>query len=222
MQSIPLCLKEESHTIFCGVIADNRLSFLQRRQSQRPLCPLNYWLRRLITTERPPRFSRMLRKLLQTSTSLLVSRAITLRLPTLLLENITLSFEIPPPSGRSTDRLTDYPPVTDEFDFVAMWVDDHLCNLHSRRANGKVWPDGQWLGALMRISDLSSSPSCSVLYVEMSWQPRRDFVDLIHFNIEHSSEYNHYICFDKVATLGSKEAALFKKNKEGDAIKGKG
>lgn len=73
----------------------------------------------------------MLRERLQTSTSLLFSGAITLSLPTLLAETITLSLKF---RLRPSDRLPARPPVTDEFEFRAVRVDNQrLCLMFGRR-----------------------------------------------------------------------------------------
>lgn len=126
----------------------------------------------------------MLRERLQTSTPLLVSGAITLFLPTLLAETITLSFEIPPLSVHPTDCTL----VTDEFKFVSVGVDDQLCNRFARGANGKVYPGLKFLVfATCRFVDGGSgenpsSPSFTLLKCLIwtnsipvgVWQPCRD------------------------------------------------
>lgn len=225
VQSIPLCLKEESRAIFCGVIADNRLSFLLRRRSQRLPCPLNYRLRWLITADQPPQFFRMLRERLQTSTSLLFSGAITLSLPTLLAETITLSLKF---RLRPTDRPTARSPAGHRWIWISCRESGQpapLLNLQSKGVNGKVHPGLKFLPfATCRFVDGGAGeiPFSHIITVlecliwtnshrSGSWQPCcRASVDLIvHFDPERRC--NHYIFFAKRATLVSKEGAVSKR-----------
>lgn len=113
---------------------------------------------------------------------------------------------------RLSVHSTDYSPATDEFEFVAVKVDDQLYNLYSRGANGKVHSGLKFLPPLVDggSGENPSSHFFTILECPIRtdsrpsgiWQPWRDFVDLIvHFDPER--QRNRHICFAKRATLGS-------------------